>query len=117
MDDEAKKTIGESIELASRCGMRFYLGRSYRILGEIVRNTDQDQSSAYFEKSISILKEIKAENELALAYGGVGRLFKQQRRIERASEFLKKALEILVSLGTMNEPEKIREELAELPET
>ena len=86
-------------------------------MGEIARKTNPDQSSAYFDKSISILKEIKAENELALAFGGYGRLYKQQRRIERAREFLKKSLEILESLGTMNEPEKIRNELHELSET
>jgi class 3 adenylate cyclase len=115
MYDEAKKTIGESIELASRCGIRFYIGRSYRILGEIVRKTDPDKASAYFGKSILISKEIKAENELALAYGGYGRLYKQQGRLERARQFLKKSLEILERLGTMNEPEKIIKELAELP--
>jgi class 3 adenylate cyclase/tetratricopeptide (TPR) repeat protein len=117
MYDEARKIINESVDLASRCGIMFYLGRSNRILGDIARKTNPDQSSAYFEKSISILKEIKAENELALAYAGHGRLYKQQGRQERAREYLKKSLEILESLGTMNEPEKIREELAELPET
>jgi tetratricopeptide (TPR) repeat protein len=114
--DEAKRVLEESLELAGRYGFRFYIAFSHRILGEISRITTPDQSSAHFEKSISILKEIKAENELALAYGGYGRLYKQQRRIEKAREFFKKALKILESLGTMNEPEKIRKELAELPE-
>jgi tetratricopeptide (TPR) repeat protein len=117
MYEEAKQTIGESIEVAIRCGIKFYLGRSYRILGEIARQTNPDQSSASFEKSISILKEINAENELALAYAGYGRLYKQQGNIDQARVYLKKALEKLERLGTLIEPEKIRKELAELPET
>jgi len=115
--DKAKQVLEESVELAEHCGMRFYLGWGYRILGEIARVTTPDQSSAYFEKSISIFKEIKAENELALAYGGYGRLYKQQRRIEKAREYLIKSLEILERLGTLIEPDMIKMELAELPET
>ena len=114
LHDKAKQVLEESVELAEHCGMRFYLGWGYRILGEIARVTTPDQSSAYFEKSISIFKEIKAENELALAYGGYGRLYKQQRRIEKAREYLIKSLEILERLGTLIEPDKVREELGEL---
>jgi class 3 adenylate cyclase/tetratricopeptide (TPR) repeat protein len=115
--DKAKQILEESVELAEHCGMKFYLGFGYRILGEIEQVAAPDQSSAYFEKSISIFKEIKAENELALAYGGYGRLYKQQRRIEKAREYLIKSLEILERLGTLIEPDKIKMELAELPET
>jgi tetratricopeptide (TPR) repeat protein len=65
---------------------------------------------------MAVLQEIKAKNELALAYAGYGRLHKQQGEIARAQEYLTKALEIFERLGTLIEPDKVREELAELPE-
>jgi len=64
-----------------------------------------------------VLREIRAENELALAYEGYGRLQKQQGHIVQARKYLMEALEIFKRLGTLIEPEKIREELAQLPET
>ena len=69
------------------------------------------QAAPHFEKSITVLREIKAENELALAYSGFGRLHKQQGNIEQAREYLEKALEIFERLGTLIEPDKVRKEL------
>jgi tetratricopeptide (TPR) repeat protein len=57
----------------------------------------------------------KAENELARAYAGYGRLHKQQGDIAQAQEYLDKALQIFKRLGTLIEPDKVRKELAELP--
>ena len=59
-------------------------------------------------------KEIKAENELALAYLGMDRYHKQQGSVEEAREYLTKALEIFERLGTLIEPDKVREELVDL---
>ena len=69
---------------------------------------------AYFEKSIAVLQEIKAENELALAYAGYGRFYKVQGQSATAREYLMKALDIFERLGTLIEPDRVREELAEL---
>jgi tetratricopeptide (TPR) repeat protein len=63
-----------------------------------------------------VLGEIKAENELALAYAGYGRIKMQQGQFAQAQEYLTKALEVFERLGTLIEPDKIREELAGLPE-
>jgi hypothetical protein len=52
---------------------------------------------------------------LAHSYAGYGRLHKQQRRIPEAREYLTRALEIFVRLGTLIEPDRVRRELAELP--
>jgi tetratricopeptide (TPR) repeat protein len=41
-----------------------------------------------------MLRDIKAENELALAYAGYGRLHKHQGRIEESRDHLTRALEI-----------------------
>jgi len=45
----------------------------------------------------------------------MGRLNKKQGEIARAREYLTKALEIFERLGTLIEPDKVREELTELP--
>jgi class 3 adenylate cyclase/tetratricopeptide (TPR) repeat protein len=113
--DKATKTLEEGVELAERCGMRFYMGWAHRLLGEIALKANPTQAAPYFEKSIAVLREIKADNELALAYAGYGRLHKQQAQIAQAREYLTKALEIFERLGTLTEPDKVREELAELP--
>jgi len=115
-DDKARQTLEKGLEIAERCGARYYVGFAQRLLGEIALKTDPSQAAAYFEKSIAILREIKAENELALAYSGYGRLHKQQGLIAQAREYLTKALQIFERLGTLIEPDRVREELAGLPE-
>jgi flagellin-specific chaperone FliS len=51
-----------------------------------------------------------------MAYAGYGRLHKHQGKIAKAREYLTKALEIFERLGTLIEPDKVKEELAGLPE-
>ena len=109
-DDKARHTLEEGLEIAARCGARYYLGFAHRLLGEIVLKTNPTQAASHFEKSIAVLQEIKAENELAVAYAGYGRLHKQQGKIGQAREYLTKALEIFERLGTLIEPDKVREE-------
>jgi predicted ATPase/class 3 adenylate cyclase len=112
---KARKTLEEGLEIANRCGARYYVGWAQRLLGEIALKNNPDQAAAYFEKSIAIFREIKAENELALTYAGYGRLHKQQGKVGQAREYLTKALEIFERLGTLIEPDKVRKELADLP--
>jgi len=114
-DDKARQTLEKGLEIAERCGARYYAGFAQRLLGEIALKTNPTQAAPHFEKSIAVLQEIKAENELALAYAGYGRLHKQQGQIEEAWEYLTKALEIFERLGTLIEPDKVGEELAKLP--
>jgi tetratricopeptide (TPR) repeat protein len=115
-DDKARQTLEEGLEMAERYGTRYYVGFAHRLLGEIALKTNPAQALPHFEKSITILKEIKAENELALAYAGFGRLHKQQGQIAQARKYLMKALEILERLGTLIKPDQVSEELAGLPE-
>ncbi len=115
-DDKARQTLEEGLEMAERCGTRYYLGFAQRLLGEIAVKNNPAQAAPHFERSIAVLQEIKAENELAMAYAGYGRLHKKQGEIARARQYLTKALEIFERLGTLIEPDKVREELAELPE-
>jgi len=115
-DDRARQTLEEALEIADRCGARYYLGWSHRFLGEIALKANPAGAASHFEKSIAMLQKIKAENELALAYAGYGRLQKQQGQFAKAREYLTKALEIFDRLGTLIEPDSVREELAALPD-
>jgi tetratricopeptide (TPR) repeat protein len=60
------------------------------------------------------LERSKAENELALAWAGYGRLQARLGRPDQAREYLTKALAIFERLGTLREPERVRAEIAAL---
>jgi len=118
--DKARHIFAELLEIAERCGMKFHIGCAHRFLGEIALHTNPAQREAplaapHFEQSIAVLQPIKAENELALAYAGYGRLHQQQGHITLAREYLSRALAIFERLGTLDEPDKVRQALAELP--
>jgi class 3 adenylate cyclase/tetratricopeptide (TPR) repeat protein len=114
--EKARQTLEEALELAERCGYRYWSGQAQNLLGEVALETNPAQAAPRFDKSIAVLKEIKAENELAMAYAGYGRLHKQQGNIAEAREYLSRALKIFERLGTLIQPDKVREELAGLPE-
>jgi class 3 adenylate cyclase/tetratricopeptide (TPR) repeat protein len=113
-DSKARQTLEEGLEIAERCGARYYIGWAQRLLGEIALKNNPAQAAFHFEKSMAVLQEIKAENELALAYAGYGRLQKQQGKVGQARKYLTKALEIFERLTTLIEPDKVRRELAEI---
>jgi len=112
--DKARETLEESSQLAKAHGMQYWYAWALRLLGEIAVKTNQEKAQSHFEESIAIFEKIKAANELALAYAAFGRLYKQQGRKVEAREYLTKALEIFERLGTLIEPDKVRQELTEL---
>jgi len=78
------------------------------LLGEVALATNPAQVEAplaapHFEHSITILQQIHAENELALAYTGYGRST-SSREYAQAQEYLTRALEIFERLGALGEP-------------
>jgi len=96
--------------------MKFFARCMHRLLGEVALASNPEQvieplAATHFEASIPILSHIKADDELALAYAGYGRLRKLQGRIEQARDYLTRALEICERLGTLLEPDKVRAEL------
>jgi tetratricopeptide (TPR) repeat protein len=112
--EKARQFLQECLEVGERCGIRIFIARSHRLLGEVALKTEPSQAAGHFEKSMAVCQEIKAENELALAYAGYGRLLRHQGRTSEAREYLTRSLEILDRLGTLIDPDKVRQELAEL---
>jgi class 3 adenylate cyclase/tetratricopeptide (TPR) repeat protein len=118
--DSARRALDESLALAERCGARFVMGSARRLLAEvsIAESTAPAalaEAASHFQGSIGQLRDIRAENELALAYAGYGRLLRRQGRVAEARACLRRALAIFTRLGTPAEPERIGAELAALP--
>ena len=106
--DAATSKLCEGLELAERTGMRFLIGYAHRLLGETTLEANPEQAINHFTKGIAVFQEIRAENELVLAYTGYGRLHKKEGNISEARQYLTKALEIFDRLGTLIEPDKVR---------
>ena len=92
-----------------------------RLLAEIALKTDASEhgvepAAARLEESLGVLREIGAENELALAHVTGGRLCVRQGRRAEAREHLRRALETFERLGTIQGPDEARGMLAELEE-
>ncbi len=113
--DETRRTAEELLEVAIPCGAKLNIGYAQYLLGESTPETDTAQAAQHFEKSIDIFREIKNEVFLAVAYAGYGRYHKQQGNMAQARHYLTEALEIFERLGNLDEPDKVRKELADLP--
>jgi len=114
--DTATRQLDEGLERAQLVGMRFPIGYAHRLLGEMALETDAGKAAEHFTKAIAIFQEIGTENELAMAYAGYGRYYRLQGNKGEARSHLTKALEIFERLGSMMEPDRVREELGQLPE-
>ncbi len=114
--DRAKEVLKDYVDLTERYRAKWFLGFAHRLLGEVALKTNPGEAPPHFDKAISFFRETKGEHEHALAYSGMGRYHKQQGNVEQAREYLTKALEIFERLGTLIEPDKVREELGELAE-
>jgi tetratricopeptide (TPR) repeat protein len=73
-----------------------------------------EESQERFEEAIELLERLKAENEVALARAGYGRVLAKQGRRSEGRALLAQALVAFERLGTIAEPERLRTELAAL---
>jgi tetratricopeptide (TPR) repeat protein len=112
--EKARQTAEELLQLAERCGAPGIVGLAHAHLGEVALECKLAEAVTHFEKCAEIAQEGKAENSLAGAYSGLGRFYKQQGNVEKAREYLTKALEIFERLGTLIYPDRVRNELAGL---
>lgn len=71
----------------------------------------------HIEGSLAILAEIGAEHELGLACASYGRLKNWQGRSAEARDYLTRAVEIFERLGTLTDSDRVRQELAGLPDS
>jgi class 3 adenylate cyclase/tetratricopeptide (TPR) repeat protein len=117
--DLAEQTLQKGLALAGPVGMKFYGACMRRLQGEVALAKNPLQvgepfAEPHFESAITVLRDIMAEGELAMAYVGYGRLHKHDGRIAEARDYFVRALEIFERLGTLVEPDRVRAELAAL---
>lgn len=116
-DYEGARELLESIvEVAERTAAPFYIGTGHRLLGEVALSKDgkDDRSRAFshLRRATEVLRAVGADNELGLAVASEGRL---QLRVGDAADGrarLEDALSIFERLDTLEEPRRLRSELA-----
>ncbi len=116
----AQTILEKVLVLAESTGMPWYLGAAHRLLGEITLSSEPGAraggaAGTHFERSIAVLSAIHAENELALAYTGYAQWHQQRGDREAARTYWTRALAIFERLGTLGEPAKVTQALADLP--
>ena len=114
--DQARQALETALALVERYKMRFNIGWAHQLIGEVLLLISTAEAASHFEKSIDVLQKINAESILPLSYAGYGRCQKKKGNMSQAREYLTKALEIFERLDTLAEQDKIRKELAELPD-
>jgi tetratricopeptide (TPR) repeat protein len=115
----AQALLETVISRGQPAGMRFHVAVAHRLLAEISLDADSASASlpsarAHFERSIDLLHELRADAELALAFGGYARLHQRRDDDAQATSCLGHALTILEPLGSPHQIEMLRPQIAPL---
>jgi tetratricopeptide (TPR) repeat protein len=109
----AHQTLLEIHGAAASRGAKFFLGASGRCLGEVaLAQSDADEAVRRLDAAIRTLQASGSENELGLALGALARAKRLRGDNVEATAIAEKALAILDRLGTLEEPDRLRHELA-----
>ena len=113
----AHQTLLEIHGAAARRGASFFLGASGRCLGEVaLAQGEAEEAVRRLEAAIETLRASRSENELGLALGALGRAKRLTTGNDaEATAIAQEALAILDRLGTLEEPDRLRHELAAEP--
>ncbi len=112
----AKDVLGELLEASEHSKAPFYIGGSRRCLGEIaLAEGDPVEALRQLEPAIELLRRTGSDNELALALGALGRTQRVLGKEETARANIDEAIAILDRLGTLEEPDRLRQEREALP--
>ncbi len=112
----AHQLLLEIHDAATRRDAKFFLGASGRCLGEVaLAQGDAEEAVRRLEAAIETLRASGSENELGLALGALGRAKRLVGDDVEATASAKEALAILDRLGTLEEPDRLRYELAAAP--
>jgi class 3 adenylate cyclase/DNA-binding SARP family transcriptional activator len=112
----AHQTLLEIHSAAASRGANFFLGASGRCLAEVaMAQGDAEQAVLRLEAAIETLRASGSENELGLALGALARAKRVTGSNMEAAAIAQEALAILDRLGTLEEPDRLRHELAAEP--
>jgi DNA-binding NarL/FixJ family response regulator len=105
--DEAVALVREEVELAREWGAPSSLGRSLRVLGELLGNEGVPE----LEEAVALLEHSNQRLERARALGALGAEIRRARRPSDAREPLRRALELAEVAGATALAEHVRSEL------
>jgi tetratricopeptide (TPR) repeat protein len=94
--EKASQTLKESLNLAERLGMQWFIGVAHSLLGQAILKTDPTRAAYHFEKSIASLQKTNADPTLIEFLRGIlmltrGNLRQGVKIVEDLSEvFLEK---------------------------
>jgi class 3 adenylate cyclase/DNA-binding SARP family transcriptional activator len=112
----ARELLLEIHAAAARSGANFFLGASGRRLGQVALAQGEVEEAVWrLEAAIETLRASGSENELGLSLGALGRAKQLVGNDLEATASAKEALAILDRLGTLEEPDRLRHELAAEP--
>jgi tetratricopeptide (TPR) repeat protein len=111
--ERARQTLLEIHGAAARRGASFFLGASGRCLGEVaLAQGDVEEAVRLLDAAIETVRASGSENELGLALGARARAKRLTGEDAEAEPIAQEALAILDRLGTLEEPDRLRHELA-----
>lgn len=109
----ATEALTELLDASEHSKAAFFIGGSRRCLGELaLTEGDTDKALGQLEPAIEILRRTGCENEFALALGALGRAQSLLGESDDAKANLEEAISILDRLGTLEEPDRLRREIA-----
>jgi tetratricopeptide (TPR) repeat protein len=112
--DEASTVLRQVADSARRSAVPFFGGASRRCLGELaVAAGDVEAGLELIESAVETLRASGSDNELALALAGRGRTYRRTGGEALAEADLRNALAIFERLGTLEEPDRVRADLAD----
>lgn len=114
--NKAAKCLANAKAMAEKMDRKWCQIRAIYYLGKIALENRSRKSRQYFKKCIEMARPIEMQAYLAKAYAGLGGYYRQQGEIEKSRHCLTKSLKIYEALDILDEPEKVKKELAKLPE-
>ncbi len=103
--------------MSREAGYRNLEGMSHRLLGESIAPEDATTAARHLDEALRILEEVGARSEAAKTLVAQAGLRQAAGDPRAARPLLERALAIFESLGTLDEPVRVRAALAALEET
>jgi class 3 adenylate cyclase/predicted ATPase len=89
--DDARRCIGEAMTAVETTGERWFEAEIHRVAGKVAlmsRQRDAAKAEAYFERALAVAREQRARSLELRAATSMARLWRDQRRLQRARDLL-----------------------------
>jgi tetratricopeptide (TPR) repeat protein len=112
--EEAWRYASEALELANELKLPMELGRSNRLIGEVLTekglpDVSDDEIDAYFNKAVAAFREIKLDGDLGTTIYAFGKSLAKRGKKAAAARKLQQAVLIFTKLGMVDHAAKAAE--------